>query len=115
MTYQDLLQAQQTLSELDQSQMTVKAKVTVYRLLQYAEGELQTYQKTLQSITPSRAQSLSDLTDEERDEVGKLMEQRVETTPQSNLAQEQLPDSVTIQQIATLDRAGMLTLDEDGR
>jgi len=112
MTYQTLLQAQSVLSGLDQHEMGVDAKVTVYRLLQYAEGELQTYQQTLQSITPSHVETLADLNDEEQEEVSKLLNKRVEEAPQSKLTQAELPDSISVQEIAALDQAGMLSLNE---
>lgn len=112
MTYQDLLQLNSTLQNLDTQSMDVEGKVAVYRILQGVEDEMATYQKTLQSITEGQQiQSLSDLSENKQKEVQELLNTEIQWYPQYNLDQDQLPDSITVQEIAVLDNAELLMLD----
>lgn len=111
MTYQSLLSAHSALQSIDTESMDVQAKVTLYRQLQYAEDELTTYRQSLQDIAGGSVSSLEDLSDEKRGDLQELLQTRVDTDPPKPLEQEQLPNSITVEQIAALDRAGLVSLE----
>ena len=110
MTYNTLLTAHHSLADLDTEAMDVPGKVTLYRLTQYVENELQTYQQALKDIAGG-TEAMDDLTEQQKDDVRELLATPVDTDPPHQVAQASLPDSITIEQIAALDAAGMLDLD----
>jgi len=110
MTYQSLLSAHSALQALDTSSMEVQAKVTLYRQLQYAEDELTTYQKALHDIV-EQGQSIEDMDSFQKEELQELLQTRVDTELPKPLEQGQLPGTITVEQIAALDRAGLVSLE----
>ena len=110
MTYNTLLTAHHSLADLDTEAMDVPGKVTLYRLTQYVERELQTYQQALQDIAGG-TEAMDDLTPEQKDDIRELLATHVDADVPHQVPQSALPDSITIEQIAALDAAGMLDLD----